>query len=72
MVTEVPTGAEAGVMLVMLGATPKFAALLATLFTVTTTLTFPDARLGTVTTREVLLQETTLALVPAKVTVLVP
>jgi hypothetical protein len=73
MVTEVPTGPEVGDRLVMLGAdeTVKVTPLLATVFTVTTTL--PEvAPLGTGATIEVVLQLVGVAAVPLKVTVLVP
>jgi hypothetical protein len=74
-VTGVPAGPELGFRLIMLGAEPvptvKFTPLLATPFTVTTTL--PDvAPLGTGTLMLVLLQPDGDAVVPLKVTVLVP
>src|SRR5215469_9723795 len=73
MVTEVPTGPEAGLRLEMLGGTKtaKGTPLLARLPTVTTT--FPVvAPLGTGTTMLVALQLVGVAAVPLKVTVLVP
>lgn len=73
MVTEKPTGPEAGLKAVMLGGgvTVKATPLLATPFTVTTT--FPDvAPLGTTTEALVLVQPKTVAAVPLNVTVLEP
>jgi hypothetical protein len=69
MVTEVPTAAEVGDKLVMLGVTVKLTPLLATPPTVTTTLPVVAA-LGTGTTMEVALQLVTVAVVPLNVTVL--
>ena len=73
MVTEVPTGPLLGVKLVMLGGgiTVKPTPLLATPPTVTTTLPVV-APLGTGTTMLVALQLVGVAVVPLKVTVLVP
>ena len=74
MVTAVPTAPEAGDRLVMLGigTTVKFTPVLGTPLTVTTTL--PDvAPLGTLIVMLVALQEVAVpALVPLKVTVLLP
>jgi len=70
-VTEVPTGPDAGERLVMLGATLKGTPLLVKPLTVTTT--FPVvAPLGTGTTMLVALQLVGVAVVPLKVTLLVP
>jgi hypothetical protein len=71
MVTEVPTGPEVGERLVIAGRTVKFTPLLATPFTVTTTLPLV-APLGTGTTMLVMLQLVGVADTPLKVTVLAP
>src|SRR6266568_3595221 len=73
MVTEVPPGPEVGDRLVMLGAveTVKVTPLLATPFTVTTTLPVV-APVGTGAAIEVALQLVGVAAVPLKVTVLLP
>jgi len=73
IVTEVPTGPEVGVKLVMLGAgvTVKTTPLLATPFTVTTTLPVV-APLGTTTEMVVPVKPKIVAAVPLKVTVLFP
>jgi len=73
IVTEVPNGPEAGLILLMLGVgmTVKFTPLLVTPPTVTTTGPVV-APVGTVTTMLVELQVDTAAVVPLKVTVLVP
>lgn len=76
IVTEVPTGPEVGLKLVMVGAdalltTVKVMLLLATPATVTTTTTLPlGTPMGTGTTMLVLLQLVGVAAVPLKVTVL--
>jgi len=71
MDTEIPTGPELGDRLVIPGATVKLTPLLAAEFTVTTTL--PEvAPVGTGTTMLLALQLVGLAVVPLKVTVLVP
>lgn len=69
IVTAAPTGAAAGEMLVMLGATMKFTPLLGQPLTVTTPLPVV-APFGTVTQILVLPQLPTVAAVPLKVTVL--
>lgn len=69
--TDVPTGPEVGLRLVILGAMVKSIPLLATPLTVTTT--FPVvAPFGTGTARLPLVQLVGEASVPLKVTVLVP
>jgi hypothetical protein len=72
IVTDVPTAAEVGVRLVMLGVgrTVKLTPLLATPLTVTTTLPVA-APVGTGTCIEVLLQVVGVAVVPSNTTVLV-
>jgi len=73
IVTEVPTGPDEGLKLVIAGATPKFGVLLARPPTVTTTLAGPAMTpVGTGTTMLVELQLVGVALTFAKVTVLVP
>jgi hypothetical protein len=73
IVTDVPTGAEVGERLVMLGAetTVKLLPLLAVPETVTTTLPVV-APLGTVPTMLVVLQLVTVAVLPLNLTVLLP
>jgi len=71
MVTEIPTGAEVGERLVMLGGTVKFMPLLAKPEAVTTTL--PEAApAGTGTTMLVGFQLVGVAGTPLKITVLLP
>ena len=76
MVTELPTGPEAGVSAEMVGTTGtvtvKAAAFEATPPTVTVTLTAPAPRAGTVAVIEVALHEVTVAVVAPMLTVLVP
>jgi len=73
IVTDVPIGPDAGLMLVMPGVTAKLTPLLANPPTVTTTFPEPSARLlGTGTTMLVSLQLVGVAAVPLNVTVLVP
>jgi hypothetical protein len=74
MVIEVPAGPEVGLMLVMLGAIAKLAALLAAPDTTTLTATFVNAdRLaGTIATTLVLLQPVTVAVDEPNITELVP
>jgi hypothetical protein len=71
MVTKVPTPPELGDKVLIPGMTVKLAPLLATLFTVTTTLPVV-APLGTRTTMLVALQLDGVAVVPLNLTVLVP
>ncbi len=71
MVTEVPTGPEVGERLFILGVTVKVTPLLACPLTVTTTGPVVAAT-GTGTAMLVALQLVGVAVVPLKVTVLVP
>lgn len=72
MVTAAPTGPVEGDKPATEADTAKLTVLLATVATVTTTLTFPAGRLGTVTIKLVALQAVGVAVTPPKVTVLVP
>jgi hypothetical protein len=71
IVVDVPTAPDVGDRLVMFGATAKFTPLLATPATVTTTLPV-EAAVGTGTVIELGPHPVGVAVVPLKVTVLVP